>query len=102
MKRFVLTMLSAVTLASAAWAGDAAKLQQVSLPVGNTTTLALAGPITKVRVADPSKVRVSSSGRTLTVVGLALGTTDAVVRTTEGELTLHIYVAADKYALPYH
>jgi Flp pilus assembly secretin CpaC len=91
--------LTVVCLAGPALGGGP---KQVSLPVGHSTTLALGAPVSKVTVEDKRLVEVRREGRRLTLVGLAKGATEVTVETSDGaQLRLHIYVAADKYGLPY-
>lgn len=87
----------------ALWASVAAAdgPRQLSLPVGHTMTLAMPNRVASVRVDDPGLVEVKTSGRHVTLVARTKGTTQAVVRTVDGEHRFRIYVAADKYALPY-
>jgi hypothetical protein len=96
MRTFALTLLLA--LASPAVASAP---RQLSLPVGRTMTLAMPNLVSQVRVNDPGLVEVKTTGRNVTFVALTRGTTEAVVTTIEGEHRFKIYVAADKYALPY-
>ncbi len=75
--------------------------QQVALPVGHSTTLSMPAPVSKVTVTNPSLVDVSQDGRRVTFVARAKGSTEAVVKTAQGEHRFRIYVAQDKYAMPY-
>lgn len=95
MKLLALTsfLFAAVALASTP--------QRLSLPVGNSTTLSLPSTVSKVSVGDPSKVEIKKSGRKVTLTGLEKGTTEATIRTKDGVTKVSIYVAADKYAMPY-
>jgi Flp pilus assembly secretin CpaC len=86
-------VLSAVALASTP--------QRLALPVGNSTTISLPSEVSKVSVADPKKVEIKKSGRTVTMTGLEKGTTEATILTKDGVTKVSIYVAADKYAMPY-
>ncbi|MCA2980286.1 MAG: pilus assembly protein N-terminal domain-containing protein [Myxococcaceae bacterium] len=90
-----------VTLAVlAAPAALASPRKQVALPVGHTMTMAMPTLVTAVRVDDPSLVEVKRVGRKVTLVARARGSTDATVRTAEGEHHFRVYVAADRYAMP--
>src|SRR5207249_4975728 len=75
--------------------------QRLALPVGSSSTVSLHSTVSKVTVADPSKVEIKKQGRKIIVVALEKGTTEATIRTKDGETRLSIYVAADKYAMPY-
>lgn len=75
--------------------------QKLSLPLGHSTTLSMPGEVSKVSVADPSKVEIKKQGRKVTLVALEKGTTEATIKTKDGVTKLNIYVAADKYAMPY-
>lgn len=92
----VVTLMSA-----AAMAGD----KRVNMPVGYSTTLDMPANVTKVVLSDPNIVDVSRSGRRLTFTGQNRGSTTAIVHVKEGRKTvqhrLAVYVASDKYALPY-
>ena len=88
----VLALLSTVALASVP--------KQLNMPVGQTTTLSMPAPVASVEVADPSLVGVSRQGRRVVLVAQKSGTTDVTVKTADGETRLHVYVAADKYAMP--
>lgn len=90
-------LLAAALLSTAALA---AQPQRVAMPVGQTTTLSMPAPVSKVTVADPELVQVSQRGRNVVLVARSTGTTEVTVRTVEGELRLSVYVAADKYGLP--
>lgn len=57
-------------------------------------------PVTAVKVDDATLVEVTMSGRKVTLLGLAKGATEAVIRTTDGEHRFRIYVAADRFGLP--
>ena len=92
--RFVLL---AVLFATVAFAGQP---QRLNMPVGQTTTVSMPATVSKVTVADPSLVGVSQRGRQVIFTGLSSGSTEVVVRTADGEMTLRIYVAADKYGMP--
>lgn len=96
MRRFILTVLTVCTFSLPALAG-----QQVALPVGHSTTLSLPAPVAKVQVDDPNLVDVRTKGRRVTFVALKKGRTEATVKTKDGDVKLSIYVAQDKYALPY-
>jgi len=96
MRSLALTILTALTFALPAFAG-----QRVALPVGSTTTLSLPAPVSKVHVKNPKLVDVSTHGRRVTIVALEKGSTEATVKTKEGDVKFSIYDAQDKYALPY-
>jgi Flp pilus assembly secretin CpaC len=85
----------------AAIAGD----KRVNMPVGYTTTVDMPANVTKVVLSDPSVVDVSRKGRKITFTGQNRGSTTAIVHVKEGrKQTTHrlaVYVASDKYALPY-
>lgn len=92
--RFIvaLALVSTVALASVP--------KQVNIQAGHTATLSMPAPVSKVQVADPSMLEVSRKGRTLVLVGQKGGATDVTVKTVDGEVTLHVYVAADRYGMP--
>ena len=75
--------------------------KRVSVPVGYSTTLDLGSQVKKVTLSDPSVVEVRSRGRKLTLVGQRQGSSEAVVKTRDGTMRFAVYVASDKYALPY-
>ena len=77
-------------------------LKQVNLPVGSSTTVELPASVSKVQVSDPSVVDVSTSGRRITLTGQRKGSAEAIITTREGKMRLGVYVASDKYALPYN
>ncbi len=79
-----------------------ANLKQVNLPVGSSTTVELPASVSKVQVSDPSVVDVSTSGRRITLTGQRKGSAEAIITTREGKMRLGVYVASDKYALPYN
>ncbi len=85
----------------AAVAGD----KRVNMPVGYSTTLDMPANVSKVTLSDPNIVDVKRSGRRLTFTGTQRGSTTAIVQVKEGrKQTTHrlaVYVASDKYALPY-
>ncbi|MBS1152115.1 MAG: Pilus formation protein terminal region [Myxococcaceae bacterium] len=85
----------------AAIAGD----KRVNMPVGYSTTVELPANVTKVVLSDPRVVDVSRNGRKVTFTGQNRGSTSAIVHVKEGrKQTTHrlaVYVATDKYALPY-
>lgn len=89
-------ILAATLLAALAFASP----KRVALPVGHTMTMAMPGTVKSVRVADPSLVEIKQQGRKVTLVARAKGSTEATVRTSEGETTFSVYVAEDKYAMP--
>jgi Flp pilus assembly secretin CpaC len=95
MKLLALTsfLFAAVALASAP--------QRLSLPVGNSTTISLPSEVSRVSVSDPKKVEIKKQGRKVTMTGLEKGTTEATILTKDGVTKVSIYVAADKYAMPY-
>jgi Flp pilus assembly secretin CpaC len=95
MKPIVLTLM---LVASSALASAPRKL---ALPIGHTTTLSMPTTVSRVTVSDPSKVEVKKEGRKVVLVALEKGTTEATIRTQDGVHKLSIYVAADKYAMPY-
>jgi Flp pilus assembly secretin CpaC len=95
MKLFALTVL---LTASLAFAQAPSKL---SLPLGTSTTLSMPSDVSKVSVADPAKVEIKKAGRKVTLVALEKGTTEATIKTKDGVTKVSIYVAADKYAMPY-
>jgi hypothetical protein len=90
---FTLFLLATVALASTP--------KQLSLPVGHTMTLSMPNQVSQVRLDDPSLVEVTMTGRKVTFLALTRGTTEAVVKTVDGEHRFKIYVATDKYALPH-
>lgn len=98
MRTTFIAVAAALTLSSLAFA---AQPKRVSMPVGQTTTLAMPAPVSKVTVADPSMVEVIQRGRNVVLVARSTGTTQVTVRTIDGELELSVYVAADKYGLPH-
>ena len=75
--------------------------QKLTVQVGHSATLSMSSTISKVVIDDPTKVEVKKQGRKLTITALSKGTTDATIRTSDGETRVSIYVAADKYAVPY-
>src|SRR5262245_5879965 len=95
MKLFTLAALLTSSLAFAA------APQKLNVLLGHHTTLSLHTEVSKVSVSDPSKVEIKKQGRRVTLVGLEKGTTEATIRTREGVTKMSIYVAADKYAMPY-
>lgn len=94
MKRFTFTAL--VLAASLAVASP----KQIAMPVGHTTTVVMPSSVVKVKVDAPSLVDVKRKGRKVTMVGLQKGMTDVTVTTLDGEKVFHIFVAADRYAMP--
>lgn len=92
-----LFLLVAVGLSSAALAGA----KQLSLPVGHSTTVSMGASVSKVTLTDPKVLEVKKEGRRVTFVARATGTTEATVQTADGDAHFKIYVAADKYGLPY-
>jgi Flp pilus assembly secretin CpaC len=93
--------LFALTLMLAASAALASIPQRIAVPLGHTTTLSMPSNVSKVTVTDPSKVQVKKEGRKITLVALEKGTTEATINTQDGVHKVSIYVAADKYAMPY-
>jgi Flp pilus assembly secretin CpaC len=91
----------ALTLMLAAGSALASAPQKLALPLGHTTVLSMPSTVSKVTVADPSKVEVKKEGRKITLVALEKGTTEATIKTQDGVHKVSIYVAADKYAMPY-
>ncbi len=93
--------LVVLTFSMAAAAGD----KKVNMPVGYSTTVDMPANVTKVVLSDNRIVDVSRNGRKVTFTGQTQGSTAAIVHTREGrkEQThrLAIYVASDRYALPY-
>lgn len=93
--------LMAALVSAAAMAGD----KRVNMPVGYSTTLDMPANVTKVTLSDPNIVDVHRSGRKLTFTGQNRGSTTAIVHVKEGRKEvkhrLAVYVASDKYALPY-
>lgn len=79
----------------------ASQPKNLAMPVGTTTTVAMSAPVSKVTVTDPTRVEVKKQGRKVIFVGLETGRTEVVVKTADGEQTFSVYVATDKYALPY-
>jgi Flp pilus assembly secretin CpaC len=75
--------------------------QKLAIPMGSSTTLSLHSKVSKVTVSDPSKVEIRKAGRKVTLVALESGTTEATIKTKDGVHRVSIYVAADKYAMPY-
>lgn len=95
---YMRTMLIAVALfSSLAFAGLPKRL---AMPMGQTTTISMPGPVSHVTVDDPSKLEVSRKGRNVVLHGRGTGTTEVTVRTADGETHLTVYVAADKYGMP--
>ena len=85
----------------AAVAGD----KRVNMPVGYSTTIDMPANVTKVELSDPRVVDVRRNGRKLRFTGQSTGSTSAIIHLKEGrKQTTHrlaLYVASDKYALPY-
>jgi hypothetical protein len=94
MKHFVLA--AGVLFGSMAVASP----KQISMPVGHTTTVSMPSSVTKVKVDDGSLLEVKREGHKVVMVGRAKGTTDVTVTTVDGETTLHVYVASDRFGLP--
>lgn len=91
-----IALLASMLLATLAVASP----KRVSLPVGHSMTMAMPGLVKSVRVTDPKLVEVRQQGRKVTLVALSKGSTEAVVKTSDGETTFSVYVAEDKYAMP--
>lgn len=93
--------LVAVLVSMAAAAGD----KRVNMPVGYRTTVDMPANVTKVTLSDPNIVDVQRNGRKLTFTGQSQGSTTAIVHVKEGRKEvkhrLAVYVASDRYALPY-
>ncbi len=98
MRTSMLALAAALTLAGGALAAQPKKL---ALPLGHTATMSMPGPVSQVTVDDPSLVEVSKEGRRVVFTARGTGRTEVTVTTTEGELRVQIYVAADKYGMPY-
>jgi Flp pilus assembly secretin CpaC len=98
MKPTALALAAALLFASFV---QAAQPRQLAFPVGYTTTVAMPAPVAQVTVADPGLLEVKREGRKVVLVGLEAGRTEVVVRTVEGEQRFSVYVAKDKYAMPY-
>ncbi|MFO0598118.1 MAG: pilus assembly protein N-terminal domain-containing protein [Myxococcaceae bacterium] len=98
MRRFF-SITCALTLVASSLALAAPK--RVNMPVGQSTTLAMPAPVSRVVVTDPELLDVSREGRRVTLTGRNTGTTEVVVTTADGETHLQIYVAADKYGMPH-
>lgn len=86
-----LVLFAAVALASP---------KQVSMPLGHTTTISMPSSVKKVKVDNGALLEVTREGRKVVLVGRAVGTTDVTVTTADGETTLHVYVASDRFAMP--
>lgn len=99
MKRSALVLFVSALLAAPL--ARASPRKQVALPVGHSMTMAMPGTVTGVRIDDPSLVEVKRTGRKVTLVARAKGSTDATVLTADGEHHFRVYVASDKYALPH-
>ena len=93
--------LLALTILLAASMAFASTPQKLALPVGNSTTLSLPSEVSSVRLTDRSKVEIKKQGRRVTLTALEKGTTEATIKTRDGVTKVSIYVAADKYAMPY-
>ncbi|MBL8956227.1 MAG: pilus assembly protein N-terminal domain-containing protein [Myxococcaceae bacterium] len=104
-----LLVLVALMASPAAFAGGSKKTmsfaassaQKLSLQLGHSTTLSLPADVSQVTLTDPSKVEVKKQGRKVTLTALEKGTTEATIKTKDGVTKVSIYVAADKYAMPY-
>src|SRR5256885_1874253 len=101
MKLFALTLFLALPALASGRMTISSGTQKLSLPLGTSTTLSLPSDVSKVEVADPSKVEIKKQGRKVTLVALEKGTTEATIKTKDGVTKMSIYVAADKYAMPY-
>ena len=79
--------------------------KRVSVPVGYSTTLEMPDNVKKVTLSDRSIVDVRQQGRKLTFYGTKQGSSSAIIHTGEGrhkvQTRVAVYVASDKYALPY-
>jgi Flp pilus assembly secretin CpaC len=79
--------------------------KKVNMPIGYSKTVELPANVTKVVLSDSRIVDVTRNGRKLTFSGQRRGSTSAIVHVKEGnrETThkLSVYVATDRYALPY-
>lgn len=95
-----IAMKALLVLASLVSVVALASPKRVAIPVGHSMTMAMPGTVRSVRVADPSLLEVKQQGRKVTLVARAKGSTEATVRTSEGETTFSVYVAEDKYAMP--
>ena len=93
--------LLALTILLAASVAFASNPQKLSLPVGNSTTISLPSEVSSVKLTDRSKVEIKKQGRRVTLTALEKGTTEATIKTRDGVTKVSIYVAADKYAMPY-
>jgi len=76
-------------------------LKQVNVPVGSSTTVELPASVSKVTLSDPSVADVEFNGRRLTITGQHKGSSEVMITTRDGKMRLGVYVASDKYALPY-
>ncbi len=94
MNRLILTSL--LLAASIAVASP----KQISMPIGHTTTISMPSSVKKVTVENNKLVDVRREGRKVVVVGRASGVTDITVTTADGETTLQVYVASDRYSMP--
>lgn len=98
MRTTMFALAAAVALSGAALASTHKKL---ALPVGHSATMSMPGPVSEVVVENPALVEVMKQGRKVVFTAVGTGSTEATVHTTEGSLRIRIYVAADKYGLPY-
>lgn len=73
---------------------------KVALPKGHTKVLSLHQRIRAIDVEDPKVVSIKKLPDGIAIYGRDQGTTEAVIRTAEGETSLRIYVAADTHAMP--
>lgn len=99
MKPFALTAAALLALTPAV--ALASQPKQLAMPVGHTTTVAMGAPVSRVTVDDPAKLEVKKQGRKVIFVALETGRTEVTVKTADGEQRFSVYVAKDKYALPY-
>ena len=96
-----LMALLCVLVSMAAFADD----KRVSVPVGYSTTLSMPDNVKRVTLSDPNIVDVTRKGRKLTFTGRQQGSSEAIIHTGSGRnrtsTRVAIYVASDRYALPY-
>jgi Flp pilus assembly secretin CpaC len=98
----VALMLLSVPAFGRGRSAPAAEMKQVNVPVGSSTTVELPASVTKVTLSDPSVAEVDFNGRRLTITGQHKGSAEAMITTRDGKMRLGVYVASDKYALPYN
>lgn len=94
-------MLLSVPAFARGRSAPADSLKQVNVPVGSSTTVELPASVSKVTLSDPSVAEVEFSGRKLTITGQHKGSSEVMITTRDGKMRLGVYVASDKYALPY-